>query len=298
MALFPIPSHADEEEAKAILGTMLELLATQADQDLSNDQRQKEEIQWNQPSQVHSHQTSGISSEEIQRTKQIQAQLTRIGFYANEVDGIAGPATTDAILSWETEFDQNIDGTLDDQELQFLSELVSGGFTTQVDYELAKEIGFATRKELEAYKRSSGNRSSYDQDHLARDSEYDSSKENPEQPAGREKSMSVLLRNAGQNNINAADISADSNVSQNNDAEDSEIKIDISVWILLVLVVGTLSYFLPSIIAFYRNHRNRLAILVLNIFAGWTGLVWIFTLVWSCTANIGSKEDPLYIRKG
>jgi hypothetical protein len=43
------------------------------------------------------------------------------------------------------------------------------------------------------------------------------------------------------------------------------------------------AYFLPVVIALGRQHRNALAIFMLNLFLGWTGLGWIFALVWSCT---------------
>jgi RsiW-degrading membrane proteinase PrsW (M82 family) len=52
--------------------------------------------------------------------------------------------------------------------------------------------------------------------------------------------------------------------------------------ILAALMLG--AYFLPAIIAINRNHQNRVAILVLNIFLGWTFLGWIVALVWSLTA--------------
>jgi hypothetical protein len=60
------------------------------------------------------------------------------------------------------------------------------------------------------------------------------------------------------------------------------------VKIILYIFVAVLSvglYFLPSIIAFKRGHPNAGAILVLNIFLGWTGLGWIGALVWSFTAG-------------
>jgi len=52
---------------------------------------------------------------------------------------------------------------------------------------------------------------------------------------------------------------------------------------IVVLSIGL--YFLPSIIAFKRGHPNAGAILVLNIFLGWTGLGWIGALVWAFTAG-------------
>ena len=40
-------------------------------------------------------------------------------------------------------------------------------------------------------------------------------------------------------------------------------------------------YFLPTIIAIARHHRNALAIFLVNFFTGWTGIGWIVALVWS-----------------
>ena len=52
----------------------------------------------------------------------------------------------------------------------------------------------------------------------------------------------------------------------------------------LELVVITLIfavYFLPTFIAFLRQHRNKLAIFLLNLLLGWTALGWVGSLVWS-----------------
>ena len=42
-------------------------------------------------------------------------------------------------------------------------------------------------------------------------------------------------------------------------------------------------YFLPSFIAFSRQHKNKIAIFLLNLLLGWTVLVWVGSLVWSVT---------------
>jgi predicted membrane channel-forming protein YqfA (hemolysin III family) len=57
--------------------------------------------------------------------------------------------------------------------------------------------------------------------------------------------------------------------------------------IYLVLIV---LYFLPALISIERNHNNRLAIIVLNIFGGWTFIGWLISLVWACTNNITPKK--------
>lgn len=42
-------------------------------------------------------------------------------------------------------------------------------------------------------------------------------------------------------------------------------------------------YFLPTIIAFFRNKRNKGAIFALNFFLGITVIGWIISLIWALT---------------
>lgn len=51
--------------------------------------------------------------------------------------------------------------------------------------------------------------------------------------------------------------------------------------VVFVLVI----YLVPTLIANINRHRNRTAILVLNIFLGWTFIGWVVALVWANTAN-------------
>lgn len=50
---------------------------------------------------------------------------------------------------------------------------------------------------------------------------------------------------------------------------------------LLLAVLIFAFYFLPTLIAFLRQHKNKLAIFLLNLFLGWTVLGWVVSLVWS-----------------
>lgn len=61
----------------------------------------------------------------------------------------------------------------------------------------------------------------------------------------------------------------------------------------VIFVVSTtlLIYFLPSIIASVRNHRNTAAILGLNVVGGWTVLGWIIAFVWALTANVKTQAE-------
>lgn len=44
-------------------------------------------------------------------------------------------------------------------------------------------------------------------------------------------------------------------------------------------------YFMPTIIAGAREHKNTGAIAVLNLLLGWTGLGWVGAMVWAFTAQ-------------
>ena len=56
---------------------------------------------------------------------------------------------------------------------------------------------------------------------------------------------------------------------------------ELSLLELLVIVLIFAVYFLPSLIAFLRQHKNKLAIFLLNLLLGWTVLGWVSSLVWS-----------------
>lgn len=49
--------------------------------------------------------------------------------------------------------------------------------------------------------------------------------------------------------------------------------------ILIILMLAV--YFLPAIIAAMKEHHNFVAILILNVFLGWTLIGWVGALVWS-----------------
>lgn len=52
--------------------------------------------------------------------------------------------------------------------------------------------------------------------------------------------------------------------------------------IILITFIFSL-YFLPFLIASLRQHKNILAIFLLNLALGWTFLGWIVALIWSVT---------------
>ena len=61
---------------------------------------------------------------------------------------------------------------------------------------------------------------------------------------------------------------------------------------LLLFTLFLAIYFLPTLFAFRRQHYNRGAILVLNLFLGWTLIGWVVALVWACMKP-GTATAPL-----
>lgn len=58
---------------------------------------------------------------------------------------------------------------------------------------------------------------------------------------------------------------------------------DFFLSLALLLVLGVV-YFLPTMVAFRREHHQAVAIFVLDLLAGWSGIGWLVAIVWACTA--------------
>ena len=54
-----------------------------------------------------------------------------------------------------------------------------------------------------------------------------------------------------------------------------------AVLLTALVLVSFAIYFVPTIIAYVRDHHSVLAIFVANFFLGWTFLGWVGALVWS-----------------
>lgn len=62
---------------------------------------------------------------------------------------------------------------------------------------------------------------------------------------------------------------------------------------LALILAGLAIYLLPTIIAFSRRHRFRFPIMAFNIGAGWSGIGWIWTLVWSVWPERSAMLEPI-----
>ena len=60
-----------------------------------------------------------------------------------------------------------------------------------------------------------------------------------------------------------------------------------------LLVILLILYFLPTLIAFLRSHRQTTAVFVLNLFAGWTLIGGLVALEWACTTDVKPRAPTL-----
>lgn len=56
-----------------------------------------------------------------------------------------------------------------------------------------------------------------------------------------------------------------------------------------LVLFALLAYFAPFLVAYFRNHKAKLAIFMANLFLGWILLPWVFILIWACNSNVNEK---------
>lgn len=61
---------------------------------------------------------------------------------------------------------------------------------------------------------------------------------------------------------------------------------------LILLIIVLCIYFLPAIIAFRRNHESKGGIFFLNLFLGWTLLIWVAAFVWAFSSASNNTQTP------
>ena len=60
---------------------------------------------------------------------------------------------------------------------------------------------------------------------------------------------------------------------------------------MTVLLIGGLLYFLPTLIAVKRDHRNMAPIAVINLLLGWSLVGWVIALAWSFSSNVEACSE-------
>ena len=60
-------------------------------------------------------------------------------------------------------------------------------------------------------------------------------------------------------------------------------------WLVVIFI-----YFIPTIKAYIKKNKNAEAIMMLNLFLGWTFIGWVIALVWACkeeVTNVKHQEN-------
>jgi VIT1/CCC1 family predicted Fe2+/Mn2+ transporter len=83
--------------------------------------------------------------------------------------------------------------------------------------------------------------------------------------------------------------------SEQRPANTDEVNEEVGAVILLVLFLIISLYFLPTVVAFSSNSRLAPAVLVVNLFLGWTGLGWIGALVMAVLPS--RKETNIIVQQ-
>ena len=60
--------------------------------------------------------------------------------------------------------------------------------------------------------------------------------------------------------------------------------MDSNLGMVIIVLISLVVYFIPTTTAMARGHHNFAAILVLNLFLGWTFIGWVVALIWASTA--------------
>lgn len=63
----------------------------------------------------------------------------------------------------------------------------------------------------------------------------------------------------------------------------------ISIFVIAAMMAV---YFLPTLIAFFRDHRQQGPIFIICLLTGWTGIGWVVALAWSVSGQSKRPSPP------
>lgn len=65
--------------------------------------------------------------------------------------------------------------------------------------------------------------------------------------------------------------------------------------LIFFCIFGAAVYFIPTIIAFKRDKANKIAILALNFFLGWSLIGWVVSLVWALSNEQAASPQQVIV---
>lgn len=69
----------------------------------------------------------------------------------------------------------------------------------------------------------------------------------------------------------------------------------LGLFILAGIALSIVIYFIPTIVAFKRQHVNRISILLVNLFLGWSLLGWVVAIAWAFTTTGTQTHTHMHI---
>jgi hypothetical protein len=73
---------------------------------------------------------------------------------------------------------------------------------------------------------------------------------------------------------------------------DTLVSVVVGLVLMVVLVVAAVIYFLPSIVVLVRRSDTASAVLVINLFLGWTFLGWVTSLAMAVSGTGKPRHVP------
>ena len=61
-----------------------------------------------------------------------------------------------------------------------------------------------------------------------------------------------------------------------------------AILLFFVFLLGI--YLLPTIVAFMREKDNKVPILLLNLFLGWSLIAWVIALIWATSKDAAPQQ--------
>lgn len=64
---------------------------------------------------------------------------------------------------------------------------------------------------------------------------------------------------------------------------------------IFILAFAAVVYLIPTFIAFARENPHRYVVFWLNLFLGWSGIVWVGLLIWAIVVRVegeGERSSP------
>lgn len=69
----------------------------------------------------------------------------------------------------------------------------------------------------------------------------------------------------------------------------------IGAGLMLVIVLCIAVYFIPTVIAFMKQRTNKVSILLVNIFFGWSFIGWFIALIWAVNTDPSKNSQQIII---